>query len=122
LNFSSKLRLSTPEVRKIAEDIISQIHNLGYKITRDIDIKNERYVTFEKFQIHVTIKVSDWISSDIYAELSKGIYELGDLHVITRKMLELKKLLHSFQIREMNTTERLYPEDRQGKSTTTSGL
>ena len=80
-------------------------------------------ITFEKYQIIATfIRKPTGIDFDIYSNLKSGIYELGELHLITRKMLELKKIGLKYNGREMNTTERLYPKDRQGEETKTSGL
>ena len=62
------------------------------------------------------------LSFDCYAELSGGIYEIGELASITKNLLLFRETLLQHGAREINTTERLYPADRRGKNTKTSGL
>ncbi len=74
-----------------------------------------------------TVQFTIWekpegLSFDCYAELKGGIYELGELATIVKYMLGFRNTLIQHGAREINTTERLYPKDRRGKNTRTSGL
>lgn len=104
------------------EALLSDLHKEKYDFISDFIENERRVVRLKKYTIQVTLILTHIISFDAYAELSGGIYELGDLHSLTRRMLNLKKLCLSYEAREMNTTERLYPADRRGQNTTTSGL
>jgi len=111
------------DYRKYFEDLLTEVHANKFNLTEDRMDGEDRIVTFEKYQIICTlIRKPQGIDFDIYTKIKAGIYELGELHLITRKMLELKKIALKYNAREMNTTERLYPQDRQGKETKTSGL
>lgn len=104
------------------ETLLDEFHKEKYEFLSDILEGKKRIVRLKKYTIYVSFIVTNIISFDVFAELSRGIYELGDLHTLTRKMLNIKKICLSYNAREMNTTERLYPEDRRGENTTTSGL
>ena len=111
------------DIRLKGEQLLDDLHELGYEAEDDFDENDERFVQFKRHTILVTIKITKLdLEFDVYAELNSGIYEIGDLHLLTRKMLELKKLCLSYEAREINTTERLYPQNRRGKNTQTSGL
>jgi len=109
-------------LREHFEELLNKVHNMKFEIISDFDRDNERVVILKRYSIRLTLKASTGIDFDVYCDLSSGIYELGDLHLLTRTMLEIKKLCLAYDAREMNTTERLYPENRQGKLTQTSGL
>ena len=82
----------------------------------------ERVVVVKKYDIRIYIvKEKTHISFDIYCEL-QGVYEIGDLHVLLGNMLRIKDKCKLLELRERNTTERLYPAERRGKFTETSGL
>ncbi len=114
--------MDTPERRSRIENLLDDLYGLKYEIVSDYDNEEKRVVMLKHHTIFVTLILSELLDFDVYADLSAGIYELGDLHSLTRKMLELKKLCLSYHAREMNTTERLYPANRRGSQTSTSGL
>lgn len=109
-------------VTLLVEHVLDELHKLGCKIISDFDVGSERIIQLRKHTLYITLKYEEIISFDVYSYLSSGIYELGELQSLTRKMLEIKKIILAFNSREMNTTERLYPKDRQGSDTQTSGL
>jgi hypothetical protein len=110
------------ESREQFEQLINELYNLKYKVITDYDDDGARFVLLKRYTVHVTLKLAQSIDFDVYADLSAGIYEIGDLHNLTRNMLNVKKIALAYHAREMNTTERLYPSNRQGEHTTTSGL
>ncbi|MCH8907238.1 MAG: hypothetical protein IH840_09130 [Candidatus Heimdallarchaeota archaeon] len=111
------------EFRSLSEKLLDDLHELKYDMQEDYDEDGVRIVQFRRHTVWITLQIKDeTIDFDVYGDLSAGIYELGDLHLLTRRMLEVKKVCLSYEAREMNTTERLYPKNRQGKETKTSGL
>ncbi len=102
------------------EDIIATLKKRGIEMTK----VNDTIWTGTKLG---TVQFTIWdkpegLSFDCYAELKGGIYELGELATIVKYMLEFRNTLIQHGAREINTTERLYPKDRRGKNTRTSGL
>ena len=79
-------------MRSKFEKLLDELHDLNFKIISDYDEKNERIVIFQHHTIRVTVKLTQSIDFDVYADLISGIYELGDLHSLTRRMLNIKKL------------------------------
>lgn len=113
------------EFRTFFEALLDELHADGFRVESDKEEKGSRIVNFQRYQITVTVishPNSENIDFDIYADLKAGLYEIGDVHLLLRKMLSAKKICLSYNGREMNTTERLYPQDRQGDQTQTSGL
>ncbi|MHA2031329.1 MAG: hypothetical protein ACW99A_16490 [Candidatus Kariarchaeaceae archaeon] len=104
------------------EKMLDELHQEKFGLVEDFDQDETRVVMLKRRNIFCTIVLSTHIKFDIYADLSAGIYELGELHVLTRNMLNVKKICLAYEAEEMNTTERLYPENRRGKNTQTSGL
>ncbi len=104
------------------ETLLDEFHKEKYDFLSDIIEENRRVVRLKKYTMYVSFIVTNMIAFDVFAELTSGIYELGELHSLTRRMLNVKKLCLSYDAREMNTTERLYPSDRRGENTNTSGL
>lgn len=109
-------------MKKKFESMLDEFHKFNYKIISDGDVGEKRVVHLQKHTIKLTLILDRIISYDVYAYLTEGIYEIGDVHILTRKLLDVKKICQKFEAREMNTTERLYPQTRQGKYTQTSGL
>ena len=54
--------------------------------------------------------------------LKGGYYELGDVNVIANKINLLNEIAEKYDLKQINTTERLYPYNRRGENTRTSGL
>ncbi len=104
------------------EKMLDDLHKEKFELVEDFDQEGSRVVMLKSRNLFCTLILSTFIKFDIYSELSSGIYELGELHVLTRNMLNVKKICLSYEAEEMNTTERLYPENRRGKNTKTSGL
>ncbi len=114
--------IMSEELRNKFEDLIDEMYNLKFKVISDYADIERRVVRFRRVSVYVTLILTHEISFDVYAFLTEGIYELGETHLLTTRMLEVKKICFAFDAREMNTTERLYPENRRGKNTKTSGL
>lgn len=104
------------------EKMLDELHQEKFELIEDFDQDGTRVVLLKRRTIFCTLILSTYIRFDIYAELNSGIYELGDVHVLARNMLNVKKICLDYEAEEMNTTERLYPENRRGKNTQTSGL
>jgi hypothetical protein len=104
------------------EKMLDELHQEKFELIEDFDQDGQRVVMLKRRNIFCTLILSTFIKFDIYADLSSGIYEMGELHVLTRNMLNVKKICLAYEAEEMNTTERLYPENRRGKNTQTSGL
>ncbi|MCY3411863.1 MAG: hypothetical protein INQ03_09545 [Candidatus Heimdallarchaeota archaeon] len=104
------------------EHLLDEFHKEKFEFLSDTLDEKVRIVRLKKHTVYVNLFHSHIISYDAYAELSAGIYELGELHVLTRRMLNVKKICQAYEAREMNTTERLYPANRRGENTSTSGL
>ncbi len=109
-------------LEKKFEDLLLEFHKENYQFLSDHLESNRRVVQLKKYTLNVVLIQTDQISFDIFADLNAGVYELGELHSLTTRMLNVKKLCLEYNCREMNTTERLYPADRRGKQTQTSGL
>lgn len=111
------------DLKDYMEKVLDFFHEERYKFEADFNTDDgERVVVLRKYDIRVTlVKETGVISYDIYADL-RGVYELGELHVLLREMLRAKDYCKQLDLRERNTTERLYPPDRTGKNTETSGL
>ncbi len=106
---------------KRIEQIIKELKEKGIEL---VQIKDNVWQG-EKFgSLYFTIFLDPKgiISYDSYAELKGGIYETGDLIALLKYMLRFKEILEKEGAREINTTERLYPADRRGKHTRTSGI
>ena len=110
------------ELVNLFEDLLGKLHTEGFEITDDFDQDEFRVVMLKKRNMYCNLKMGWNIFFDVYAELTDGIYEIGDLHHLTRNLLNIKKICLDVQAEEMNTTERLYPENRRGKNTQTSRL
>jgi hypothetical protein len=107
----------------LLESLLDDLFGKKYKIVSDgYDDKNQRIIQLRKHTMHLTLVLTNIISYDLYSYLTEGIYEIGDLHLLTNRLLETKKICVAYNAREMNTTERLYPSNRRGKETQTSGL
>ncbi|OLS22543.1 MAG: hypothetical protein HeimC2_29170 [Candidatus Heimdallarchaeota archaeon LC_2] len=104
------------------EKMLDELHKEKFELIEDFDQDGSRVVMLKHRTLHCTLILSSFIKFDIYSQLNSGIYELGELHVLTRNMLNVKKICLAYEAEEMNTTERLYPENRRGKNTKTSGL
>jgi len=110
------------DLRARFESLLDELHGLKFEITDDFDQDGHRTVLLKRHTIKVAVINKTQIDFDVYADLSEGIYELGELHALTRRILNVKKACLAYDAREMNTTERLYPQNRRGKHTQTSGL
>ena len=107
---------------EILPEILSDIKKIGfnkYIKTYEGEIK---FYTFEKYQVVVQLILKNTIEIDFYAELKGGYYEFGDVNVIANKMKSLNELSKKYNLYQINTTERLYPQNRRGENTRTSGL
>lgn len=110
-------------LRERMEAVLTKFYESKFKFESDFNKNYNRVVMMKRYQVQVTlVQTRTEISYDIYADLAQGIYEIGDMNVVTNIMLNAKRIARSFGLREMNTTERLYPADRRGKNTQTSGL
>lgn len=111
------------ERKEQMEKVLDFFHDEKYKFEADFTSpEGERVVVLRKYDIRVTLtQEAKGISFDIYADLN-GVYEFGDMHVLLTAMLRAKDHCMKLNLRERNTTERLYPPDRRGKNTETSGL
>lgn len=110
-------------VGSLLESLLDDLFGKKYKIVSDgYDDHKQRIIQLRKHTMHLTLILTDIISYDLYSFLTEGIYEIGDLHLLTSRLLETKKICVAYNAREMNTTERLYPSNRRGKDTQTSGL
>ncbi len=115
--------MPTKEQRELFEKILDDFHKDRFKFISDRDVNGTRVVTLSKYGATVVLVLEEQgVAFDTFADLKTGIYELGDLHTLTRVMLAVKKKCLDLGCREMNTTERLYPQERQGSETKTSGL
>jgi hypothetical protein len=111
------------EIREKLEKILDYFHENKFKIISDTNVKDERVVTLHKYEVYVALfQDKNEISFDVYGSLKERIYEFGELNLLTRTILNVKKMGLELGIRERNTTERLYPDDRRGNQTKTSGL
>lgn len=110
-------------LRSKMESILDHFHKANFKVVSDSDVKGERVVILQRYAIITTLVMNkEEISFDCYADIKEGVYEFGDLNILSRTMLNVKKIAGEIGLRERNTTERLYPDDRRGKNTETSGL
>ncbi len=115
--------MPTREIREKFEKILDYFYNNRYKIVSDRDVDGKRTVTLSKYGATLVLVLEENnVAFDTYAELKEGIYELGELNTLVSIMLQAKRMCLELDFREMNTTERLYPKDRQGAETKTSGL
>ena len=107
---------------KQLNEILNEIKTIGFNKYRE-SLQNEvRFYTFLKYQIVVQLIVKNTIEIDFYAELKGGYYELGDVNIIANKINSLNDIAIKYNLRQINTTERLYPYNRRGENTRTSGL
>lgn len=115
--------MESRELRESFEEALDYFHQHRFKIVSDRDVDGKRTVTLRKYGATFVLVLEDrGIAFDTFADLKTGIYELGDLNTLVSIMLQVKRMCLEKGFREMNTTERLYPADRQGKETKTSGL
>ena len=103
-------------------EILDEIKKIGFFTHEEAILGDFKFYTFQKYQIIVQLILKKSIEIDFYAELTGGIYETGDISVIANKMGALNELSAKFKIKQINTTERLYPHNRRGRNTNTSGL
>ncbi|RMG20843.1 MAG: hypothetical protein D6732_28190 [Methanobacteriota archaeon] len=110
-------------IREQFEEVLDYFHGNRFRILSDRDVDGHRTVTLSKYgAILVLVLEGNVIAFDTYADLKAGIYELGELNTLVSVMLQAKRMCLDRGFREMNTTERLYPRDRRGSETRTSGL
>ncbi len=110
-------------LREQFEEVLDYFYKNRFKIVSDRDVNGHRTVTLSKYGATlVLVMEKKGIAFDTFADLKTGIYELGELNTLVSAMLQAKRMCLEKGFREMNTTERLYPKDRQGAETKTSGL
>ena len=107
---------------KLIDQILNEIKKVGFHKYEEATQNDFKFYTFEKYQIVVQLILKDTIEIDFYAELKGGYYEFGDVNVIANKMKSLNELSEKYNLYQINTTERLYPQNRRGENTRTSGL
>ena len=103
-------------------EIIHEIKTIGFHNYEEALQNEVKFYTFQKYQIVVQLTVKNMIEIDFYAELKGGYYELGDVNIIANKINSLNDIANKYNLRQINTTERLYPSNRRGENTRTSGL
>ena len=106
----------------LREIVIKGVKKLGFSEFENTFDGKVEYITFQKYQIVIQLIVKNTIEIDFYAELKGGYYELGDVNVIANKLNALNDIANKYNLRQINTTERLYPYNRRGENTRTSGL
>ncbi|MFV2016356.1 MAG: hypothetical protein ACC656_13070, partial [Candidatus Heimdallarchaeota archaeon] len=79
------------------EKMLDELHQEKFELIEDFDQDNTRVVMMKRRNIFCTIILSTYIRFDIYADLGAGIYELGDLHVLTRNLLNVKKICLAYE-------------------------
>ena len=103
------------ESNKILDEAVELLIAEKFSFESDYNVNYNRVIVLKRYGVSITLyQNANEISYDVYADLAKGIYEIGDMNILTNHMLRANRIAKSFNFREMNTPERLYPSDRAG--------